>query len=337
MPGLFFSSLHLRLFPRVGAGLAAVIAFYLVVAVAVDPLGELAARSDEGRIAPVVAGNAAPSPLIELSAAAAAAVSTESPAAETRPAAVAPGQGAQAVEPPVVLQAETREPLPAAPAPAVVQAAPGVASQPAPAAGTPAERWRAAGVVFVFDGQEWDEISLTNVDRALSALPSRLLATLGNPAFGPLTVLVNRHGRTLSGRQPYGQAANFFSTSEGRNELVLFPQQRPQTVLHELGHAFNLRRQPAGGYALVLLDPEMESFMAATGWRLLSSRAEVMAARDHLQVALAYDGPAVWSRLSNDDALEDFANSFALYYFNPEQLRALSVERYDWFAANLPP
>jgi len=215
--------------------------------------------------------------------------------------------------------------------------APAPARQPvAPAAGRgPAERWLAEGVVFLREGQEWDAASLDNVDRALASLPARVRARLGNPALGALTIVVNSHGRTLSGLQPYGHAANFFSTNEGRNELVLFPNQRPLTVLHELGHAYNLRGQPAAGYALVLLDPEMASFMDAVGWRLLASGAEVRAARDHTQVALAYDGAIVWSRLSHNDPLEDFANAFALYYWSPEELRGLSPVRFDWFEANL--
>jgi hypothetical protein len=167
------------------------------------------------------------------------------------------------------------------------------------------------------------------------ALPPGIRAQLGNRALGPVHILVNRAGRTISGKQPYGGPANFFSTNDSRNELVLFPGQSVQTILHELGHAYNLRRIAAGRYSMVLLDPQMQSFMDATGWRVLSSPDQVRAARDHIQVAMAYDGPQVWSRLSHNDPLEDFANSFALYFLSPSELESRSPERFAWFEANV--
>jgi hypothetical protein len=146
---------------------------------------------------------------------------------------------------------------------------------------------------------------------------------------------VNTQGRSISGTAPYGGPANFYSTNDGVNELVLYPRQSPFTVLHELGHAYNLRRTPAGRYALVLLDPEMQSFMAATGWRVLSTDAQVRAAVDQIGVSYAYDGVLPWSNLSHNDPLEDFANSFALFFLDPQGLHSLSPARYDWFAANV--
>jgi hypothetical protein len=222
-------------------------------------------------------------------------------------------------------------------APAAVAAAPPAPPPPPPvvAAASPAQTWAAQGFVFVLDGQDWDETSTANVDAALSKLPAFVRSRLGNRAFGPMNILVNREGRTLSGKQPYGGAANFFSTNDSRNELVLYPDQSVLTTLHELGHAYNLRNVAAGRYALVLLDPEMQSFMAATGWRVLSTPDEVRSARDQLQVKFAYDGPRIWTNLSHDDPLEDFANSFALYFYAPEDLRAKSPERFAWFETHL--
>ena len=296
MPG---TTLSLRILPSFGIGFFAAAALLLAAAF-LPPLAG-SAPSNAAELAPngvVIEAISAPTlPLPQVTAAAAAPRS--------------------AVEPGAAGQAPARQPV----APAAVLG--------------PAERWLAEGVVFLREGQEWDAASLDNVDRALTSLPASVRARLGNPALGALTIVVNSHGRTLSGLQPYGRAANFFSTNEGRNELVLFPNQRPLTVLHELDHAYNLRGQPAAAYALVLLDPEMASFMDAVGWRLLASGAEVRAARDHTQVALAYDGAIVWSRLSHNDPLEDFANAFALYYWSPEELRGLSPVRFDWFEANL--
>jgi hypothetical protein len=216
---------------------------------------------------------------------------------------------------------------------------PAVAPAQAPAVPAPTnvvERWRALGVIIETQGQEWDAQSLANVDAALSALPASLRAQLGNPALGQVHVLVNSQGRALSGKQPYGGAANFFSTGDGVNELVMYPRQRVATILHELGHAYNLRRIPAGSYARVLIDPEMESFMAATGWQVLATREEIAQSVDHMRLNYQYDGSFRWQGLSRFDPLEDFGNSFAMYFYDPAGLKAQSPERYAWMAANLP-
>jgi hypothetical protein len=206
----------------------------------------------------------------------------------------------------------------------------------APASTSVIERWRALGVIIETQGQEWDAQSLANVDAALSALPASLRAQLGNPALGQMHVLVNSQGRALSGKQPYGGGANFFSTGDGVNELVMYPRQRVATILHELGHAYNLRRIPAGSYARVLIDPEMESFMAATGWQVLATREEIAQSVDHMRLNYQYDGSFRWQGLSRFDPLEDFGNSFAMYFYDPAGLKAQSPERYAWMAANLP-
>ena len=51
-----------------------------------------------------------------------------------------------------------------------------------------------------------------------------------------------------------GKGAVF--TNDGKNELILYPKQSVFTIVHELGHAYNLRRTAAGRYNLVLLDAE---------------------------------------------------------------------------------
>jgi len=226
---------------------------------------------------------------------------------------------------------------------AVQQTAPETTTQAAaapavqlPSIADTAERWATAGIVLVTEGQEWDEATLSNVDAALSLLPPSVLSSLGNPALGPLHILVNSEGRAMSGSQPYSGAANYFSTNDGVNELVLYPDQRVSTVLHELGHAYNLRNTPAGDYAQVLIDPEMESFLAATGWQVLTPRDTVAQAVDHTQIAYNYTGSFTWPELSHFDPLEDFANSFAMYYYDPAGLKTSSPDRHDWFAANLP-
>jgi len=175
------------------------------------------------------------------------------------------------------------------------------------------------------------------VDDALAMLPDKVRLQLGNPSLGPIYVSVNREGRTMSGQQPYHRAANFFSTNEGRNEVVLFPDQTSRTAMHELGHAYNLRHVPAGSYAQVYVDDEMQSFLSATGWRVLTPVSELRGLRDHADVEVVYDGAPVWLRLSREDPLEDFANSFALYFTAPLELKALSAERYTWFEDRFTP
>lgn len=199
----------------------------------------------------------------------------------------------------------------------------------------PAGRWRNEGIIFVTAGQEWNDAGVAAVDQALSMLPARVRTRLGNAALGPLLIQVNRAGRTLSGLQPYGGAANFYSTNEGRNDLLLYPGQSLLTILHEFGHAYNLRAVPAASYARVLLDPEMQSFMAVSGWRVLTPEEQLRETADQTQVAYRYDGPAIWPKLSRLDPLEDFANSFALYFADPASLRQLSAARFEWFERNV--
>ena len=52
-------------------------------------------------------------------------------------------------------------------------------------------------------------------------------------------------------------------------------------------------------------------------------------------IGFVNDGGFTWPRLSHDDPLEDFANSFANFYLDPAGLRATSPARYNWFAANV--
>ncbi|OGY24148.1 MAG: hypothetical protein A2172_01220 [Candidatus Woykebacteria bacterium RBG_13_40_15] len=202
-----------------------------------------------------------------------------------------------------------------------------VSAEPACEAQKIRERY---GVEIVLVGQSWSETSLGAVDDALSRLPPHVVSQLGSRFNGSLYILCNTESRTLSGTSVFSHGANFYSNSDGRNELVLYPDQSTPTVLHELAHAYQLRLVPAGKYALVFRDEKMKDFMQATGWRLLSSDAQVETALDQTQLSFAYDGPTVWHFMSNNDPLEDYANSFALFFYDLERLRQLSPVRYDW-------
>jgi len=191
------------------------------------------------------------------------------------------------------------------------------------------------GVEIVLEGQSWDALTLQAVMDALSLLPPHVVQNLGSPFYGRLYILCNRDGHTLSGQSLYSSGANFYSNNDGRNELVLVPDQGTRTVLHELGHAYQMRLTPPGRYAWVFFQQEMRDFMQATGWRLLSSDAEVAAAHDQTELRFAYDGPQVWSYLSFHDPLEDYANSFALFFDDPAGLASLSPVRYEWFVSHV--
>jgi hypothetical protein len=39
--------------------------------------------------------------------------------------------------------------------------------------------------------------------------------------------------------------------------------------------------------------------------------------------------------MSNPDPLEDYANSFALFFYDPGRLQELSPARYDWMLRNV--
>lgn len=192
------------------------------------------------------------------------------------------------------------------------------------------------GVRFVEEGQTWTPGTLASVTRALELLPPEVRSQLGNPALGPLLLLSNEGGVDVTGWAPYGAPANYYANHKGYNEIVLYPDQSVVTVLHELGHAYQLRGVPPGRIAWVFLDPEFADFMQATGWRLESSPEEVRASYEAYQVRVSYHGGFVWEGLSRFDPLEDYANAFALFFADPERLRRLSPERYDWMATRLP-
>lgn len=190
-------------------------------------------------------------------------------------------------------------------------------------------------VEVVTEGQSWDEEGLGSLASALDALPEHIVERLGNRHYGRLHVLSNTEGAASDGWQPYGDGANFYSNAGERNELVLLPHQSVRTILHELGHAYQMREVPVDRYAWVFFQSEVREFMAATGWELQSTDEEVAAARSVSELRFAYSGSDIWDRMSNEDPVEDYANSFALYFDDPEALQQLSTERYDFIATHI--
>lgn len=190
-------------------------------------------------------------------------------------------------------------------------------------------------VEVITEGQSWDEAGLTSLAAALDRLPGHIVDRLGNRHYGRLHVLSNAEGTASDGWQPYGEGANFYSNAGDRNELVLLPDQSMRTILHELGHAYQMRDVPSDRYAWVFFQSEMREFMAATEWELLSRHEEVAAARSVAELSFFYGGPHLWDRMSNEDPVEDYANSFALYFDDPQALQQLSPERYDFIDAHV--
>lgn len=185
-------------------------------------------------------------------------------------------------------------------------------------------------VEIVVEDQTWNDESLYTIADALERLPEHVVRRLGNRHYGRLQVLSNPEGIAMDGWQPFDTGANFYSNFNRRNEMVLVPNQGLRTVLHELGHAYQMREVPSNRYAWLFFQSEMQEFMSATGWELLSSDADVAAARSVSELQFSHSGPPLWDRLSNDDPTEDYANSFALYFSNPDELLELSPARFEF-------
>jgi len=75
--------------------------------------------------------------------------------------------------------------------------------------------------------------------------------------------------------------------------------------------------------------------LPATGWQVLATREQIARSVDHMKLSYQYNGTFRWQELSKFDPLEDFGNSFAMYFYDPSGLKAQSPERYEWMAANL--
>lgn len=183
-------------------------------------------------------------------------------------------------------------------------------------------------VEIVTEDQTWNEAGLDTVLQALQKLPTHVVRRLGNRYYGRLQVLSNPGGVTVEGWQPYANGANFYSNYNDRNQLVLVPNQGVFTILHEMGHSYQMREVPTNRYAWVFFQTEMREFMDATQWKLLSTDEQVAATRDVASLRFQYTGPQVWQTLSHFDPVEDYANSFAMYFSDPAELQRRSPARF---------
>jgi hypothetical protein len=244
-------------------------------------------------------------------------------------------------------------PTPVPPAPAT--------SPVAEAARLAAEANNAYGVRVVLDGQDWgsEASQATNVQAVISAidrLPDTVISAVVAHDNGPITFVSNDEGRTLDGWQPYGgHPMTYYTNSDqgtggyhASNQVVLSVGATSISVGHEILHAYQFRNVSPDEYALALLQPEMRSFMAATGWRQTGTDDQVRqtvnqpwSALDSLYV---YEGrPLTYSTSSGatttitpSNPIEAFAVTGSIYYTRPSWMPQPDWPEYwAWFRANV--
>lgn len=240
---------------------------------------------------------------------------------------------------------------------------PAPAAAPAPdAVRLAAEANEAYGVRIVMDGQDWgadDEAQVANVQAVISAverLPDTILSAVVAHAHGPLTFVSNSQGRTMDGWQPYGDNPITYYTNSDQglggyhasNQVVLSVGSTSMSAGHEILHAYQFRNVGPDEYALALLQPEMRSFMEATGWRQTGSEEEVRQAAGETWSALdslyVYEGrPLTYasnsgatSTIDAGNPIEAFAIAGSIYYARPSWMPLPDLPEYwAWFSANV--
>ncbi len=225
-----------------------------------------------------------------------------------------------------------------------------------------AEAGEAYEVRIVLDGQDWgpsEASQVANVQAVISAidrLPDTVISAVVAHVHGPVTFVSNNEGRTLDGWQPYGGHPMTYYTnsdqgpggSHASNQVVISVGATSISVGHEILHAYQFRNVSADEYALALLQPEMRSFMEATGWRQSGSDEQVRqtinqpwSALDSLYV---YEGrPLTYSTSSGatntiapSNPIEAFAATGSIYYTRPSWMLLPDWPEYwAWFSANV--
>jgi|GEM_PF-7023349 len=240
-------------------------------------------------------------------------------------------------------------------------------SSQSPEANLIAKAKRLYGVRIVLDGQEWGDnldARLANIQAttdAVANLPANVREAIGNAhPHGPLYILSNSEGRTLSGWRPYGDFPIGFYTNSDHdpewgtvqvsNQVVLAPGFADIVIVHELLHAYHFRLVPPDHYGLALLGQEMQSFMGASGWKQVASDDAVAEAsqpgtawaefnalfqyQGRELTYLAVDGNRYTFRPTNP--LEGFAVAGSFFYSRSFSLALPDWPEYwAWFQANL--
>lgn len=225
-----------------------------------------------------------------------------------------------------------------------------------------AEAGEAYGVRIVLDGQDWgpsEASQVANVQAAISAidrLPDTVISAVVAHVHGPVTFVSNDQGRTLDGWQPYGGHPMTYYTnsdqgpggSHASNQVVISVGATSISVGHEILHAYQFRNVSADEYALALLQPEMRSFMEATGWRQSGSDEQVRQTINQpwsvLDSLYVYEGrPLTYSTSSGatstiapSNPIEAFAATGSIYYTRPSWMLLPDWPEYwAWFSANV--
>ena len=225
-----------------------------------------------------------------------------------------------------------------------------------------AEAGEAYGVRIVLDGQDWgpnEAAQVTNVQAVISAidrLPDTVISAVVAHVQGPVTFVSNNEGRTLDGWQPYGGRPMTYYTnsdqgpggSHASNQAVISVGATSTSAGHEILHSYQFRNVSVDEYALALLQPEMRSFMEATGWRQSGSDEQVRqtinqpwSALDSLYVyegrPLTYStSSGVTSTIAPSNPIEAFAATGSIYYTRPSWMLLPDWPEYwAWFSANV--
>jgi len=225
-----------------------------------------------------------------------------------------------------------------------------------------AEAARTYGVRIVVDGQDWGATEGAQADNvravisAIDRLPDTVISAVVSHPQGPLAFVSNNDGRTLDGWQPYGARPMTYYTNSDQgpggyhaaNQVVLSVGATSSSIGHEIMHAYQARGVGPDEYALSLLQPEMRSFMLATGWRQIGTDEEVRAAKDQpwsvLNALYVYEGPPLTystgsgggSTLVAANPFEAFAIAGSMYYTRPAWMPDPNwTEYWAWFQSHL--
>jgi hypothetical protein len=245
--------------------------------------------------------------------------------------------------------------------PAPVPPAPAPPAEPE-AANLAAEASDAYGVRILVEGQDWgpnEASQVANVQAVISAidrLPDTIISATVTHDHGPLTFVSNNEGRTVDGWQPYGgHPMTYYTNSDqgpggyhASNQVVASVGATSISIGHEILHAYQFRNVGADEYALALPQPEMRSFIDATGWRQSGSDQQVRqtinqpwSALDSLYV---YEGrpltygtaTSATSTITPSNPVEAFAATGSIYYTRPDWMPLPDWPEYwAWFSANL--
>jgi hypothetical protein len=217
-------------------------------------------------------------------------------------------------------------------------------------------------VRIIIDGQDWgpneasQEANVQAIISAMDRLPDRVMSAVVGHVHGPLTFVSNDEGRTLDGWQPYGDHPMTFYTNSDQgaggyhasNQVVVSVGEPSMSVGHEILHAYQARNVGPDEYALALLQPEMRSFMDATGWRQTGTDQTVRQAVNQpwsvVDSLYVYEGRTLTYNTAGGhttvitaaNPFEAFAIAGSIYYTRPSWMPLPDWPEYwGWYEATV--